>query len=95
MAVSKACDRPPPKDMFIVAAWGLVFFTSSATLCKPAIMSAFVPWPWAFMTLTHLTVAFLATPNFLPAIVQATWVPWPLASVAYASLIYQAATYSP
>jgi hypothetical protein len=79
-AVSRAVLAPPPRLMFATArspgSWSAV--TQSTPLMTPEM----VPEPVQPSTRTETSLAPLATPYLLPPIVPATWVPWPLQSLA-------------
>lgn len=88
MAVFMASEKPPPRDMFMMALpFKFLLSASSMTNCRPARIPELAPLPWASRTLTAVMRAFFATPKVAPAMVPATWLPWPLSSSALADYI--------
>src|SRR5690606_7320526 len=80
-AASRAGSAAPPRLM--LATEGPWWF--SVTQSMPAMTCSVVPEPLSSRTLTATMPAFLATPCAAPAMVAATWVPWPLPSSAVSS----------
>ncbi len=78
-AASSAVEAPPPSDRFATA--GCVVW-SDVTQSTPAITPDMAPEPLASSTRTAIRCVALATPCSVPPIVEATCVPWPLASSA-------------
>ncbi|CAM5249005.1 hypothetical protein SCALM49S_00633 [Streptomyces californicus] len=81
-ASSSAGSAPPPRLM--LATDGPLAL--AATQSIPAMTCSVVPEPLSSRTRTATMSAFLATPCAAPAMVPATWVPWPLPSSASSSL---------
>lgn len=79
---ASSCElRWPPRLTLATAG----FLACLVTQSIPAMTSAVLPPPALSRTRTATTLAFLATPYCLPAMVPATWVPWPLPSLAVLS----------
>jgi hypothetical protein len=64
----------------MLATAGLTWF--ARTQSTPAMTPELLPEPVQPSTRTGWTVALSAMPYVVPAAVPATWVPWPLQSVA-------------
>src|SRR3954451_14454286 len=75
-ALFSVLAKPPPRLMFATAGWMAVV----ASQFRPAMMPEVDPEPLQSSTRTARSSAPLATPNFVPATVPDTCVPWPLQS---------------
>ncbi|GAA3044666.1 hypothetical protein GCM10020229_64800 [Kitasatospora albolonga] len=81
-ALSRVVEGLPPRLRLATAGLTAFLVTHSTPETTPAV----VPEPLLSSTRTPTTLAALATPYLVPAMVPATWVPWPLPSWATASL---------
>jgi hypothetical protein len=59
----------------------------AVTQSTPAITPAVVPLPLQSSTRIGESFTALATPQVVPPVVPATWVPWPLQSLALPPLV--------
>lgn len=71
-------DRPPPRDMVMTDAAGLLANASATDHSTDAMTPEVLPLPVHDSACTGTMVACFATPYVAPATVEATCVPWTL-----------------